>query len=1192
MLPNDRRRRSPFAAPRILLPVLAAVLLLGGGAYFFQQRRHQTFLPAPSEPGYRDFVRAFYKGTSALQTGDNTRALLQLTRATQIVPSEAAGFANLGLYYLKAADNEKAAQNLERAGELAPRNGEIALLLSLLRDRQGRVADSIAQMRRAVELNPENNRAAYALAKKIQEGGEANSAVEFQKLVGGILERQPNSLFVLLESARVAARNGDAATFRERIARVAALSAGFSLQSKQILAELQTAGAGPELRRAALRIAGLSNTLSPNPLFKNSKTAVELGDFGTPLFRFANLKSPSPLPAAPDTGLTFTPGTLPGGTNGEVPARVIYLDENTPPLVAVSSNSSVRLIGKTGAGATLPTPGSKPASVLALDWNYDFKNDVVLAGAGGVRIFRQENPARFTDVTNAAGLPAALLSRAYVGAWTVDIEADGDLDIVLGARSGPPVVLRNNGDNTFRALQPFPGANDGLLNFAAADVDGDGDADMAFVDARNRLRVYTNLRSGQFIARPEQETVAPLGAPLAVADLNRDGRLDFATIRPNGDIVRVSEEIEGAGTKAAVIGKTALPATSGDLRLLVGDLDNNGALDLVVTGTAESEVLLGDANNGFAALPARVPARVRDIADLDGDGRLDLVGESASGPMRLLGKGTRAYHYQIVRTRAKDPAEKVAADQRINSFGVNGEVELRAALLVEKQPITGPVLHFGLGENEEADVIRVVWPNGTLRTEFEQKADTVVTSTQTLKGSCPFLFAWNGGSFQFVTDCIWRSPLGLKINAQDTAGVAQTEDWVKIRGDQLAPRNGAYDLRITAELWETHFFDHLGLMGVDHPVGTDVWIDERFAFPQPPLEVIVTRPAQPIAEARDDKNNNLTGVVALRDGRSVDTFARGNYQGVARDHYLEVALPDDAPRNRPLYLIAHGWIHPTDSSINVALGQGKHAPPTGLSLEVPNAAGKWTIARPGLGFPTGKVKTILLRVDDAFKPNAPRRLRLRTNLEIFWDQVTWAERLPAAPVREQRLPLASADLRYRGFSIVQAKNDSSPELPQSYDQLKARTQIWRDLEGFYTRFGNVGPLLARTDDRYVIMNAGDEMRLRFPAPPAPPAGWTRDFVLIGDGWVKDGDYNTAFSKTVLPLPTHAPQKYDVAPTTLENDPVYRKHAADWQNYHTRYVWPHDFANALRDPGEAATRRTQLAPPSFSTHSTHQEARRN
>ena len=38
----------------------------------------------------------------------------------------------------------------------------------------------------------------------------------------------------------------------------------------------------------------------------------------------------------------------------------------------------------------------------------------------------------------------------------------------------------------------------------------------------------------------------------------------------------------------------------------------------------------------------------------------------------------------------------------------------------------------------------------------------------------------------------------------------------------------------------------------------------------------------------------------------------------------------------------------------------------------------------------------------------------------------------------------------------------------------------------------------------------------------------RDFVLVGDGWVKDGDFNTTFSRTVLPLPTHASGRYDDA----------------------------------------------------------------
>jgi hypothetical protein len=95
------------------------------------------------------------------------------------------------------------------------------------------------------------------------------------------------------------------------------------------------------------------------------------------------------------------------------------------------------------------------------------------------------------------------------------------------------------------------------------------------------------------------------------------------------------------------------------------------------------------------------------------------------------------------------------------------------------------------------------------------------------------------------------------------------------------------------------------------------------------------------------------------------------------------------------------------------------------------------------------------------------------------------------------------------------------------------------------------------------MNAGDELVLKFPALPAPQVGYRRDFVLIGNGWIKDGDLNSVFSKTLLPLPTRASNDYSKPPTTLENDPVYRKNKGDWFNFHTRYVSSDAFRRALR-----------------------------
>jgi hypothetical protein len=68
--------------------------------------------------------------------------------------------------------------------------------------------------------------------------------------------------------------------------------------------------------------------------------------------------------------------------------------------------------------------------------------------------------------------------------------------------------------------------------------------------------------------------------------------------------------------------------------------------------------------------------------------------------------------------------------------------------------------------------------------------------------------------------------------------------------------------------------------------------------------------------------------------------------------------------------------------------------------------------------------------------------------------------------------------------------------------------------------------------------------------------------MIGDGWIKDGDYNSTFSSTVLPLPYHAMKDYNVPPTTLENDPAYKLHPADWQRFHTRYISSRPFRTEL------------------------------
>jgi hypothetical protein len=639
--------------------------------------------------------------------------------------------------------------------------------------------------------------------------------------------------------------------------------------------------------------------------------------------------------------------------------------------------------------------------------------------------------------------------------------------------------------------------------------------------------------------------------------------MDVVGVAADGAIVRLSLGGREANFEFARLAQldSPPPLAAGSARLLVADLDNNGAGDLVISSPNEWRVLLagpdGIRPGGGGSIAGSL---ITAAADLDGDGRLELIARVPDGVRVIRVKGSKSYRWQTIRPRALT----ATGDQRINSFGIGGEIEVRTGLHVQKQPIAAPVVHFGLGDAAAAEVARITWPNGVLQSEFALASNASIAASQRLKGSCPWLFAWNGRDMGFVTDFIWRSPLGLKINAQATADVQMTEDWVRIRGDQLQPRGGEYDLRITAELWETHFFDLVSLLVVDHPVGTEMFVDERFAVPPPRLGAIATGPLQPLKAARDDGGRDVLDVVSGRDDRHLDFAGRGAYQGVTRDHYVELELPDAAPRTGPLWLVAQGWIHPTDSSVNVALGQGRHTPPTGLSLHVADAGGRFRPARPGLGFPAGKDKTILIDLTGLFPAHGPRRMRLATNLEIFWDRVAWATGKPEVTLRPIALPLKAADLRYRGFSITEQKDASTPERPRYV--IGGIAPRWRDLEGFHTAFGDVRELLQQVDDRYVIMNAGDELAVTFAEAPPPQAGLIRDYILVGDGWEKDGDYNTVASRTVLPLPTHRSPQYGETAGRLEDDPIYRQHRADFERYHTRYVSPSDVRDALR-PGQ-------------------------
>jgi hypothetical protein len=302
--------------------------------------------------------------------------------------------------------------------------------------------------------------------------------------------------------------------------------------------------------------------------------------------------------------------------------------------------------------------------------------------------------------------------------------------------------------------------------------------------------------------------------------------------------------------------------------------------------------------------------------------------------------------------------------------------------------------------------------------------------------------------------------------------------------------------------------------------------------------------------ARDERGHDVLPELRESDDVYVSNFTPTQYQGVVETHDLVLDLGEGAGAP-DTYLFLRGWIYPTDASINVALGQQsaiKLAPP---SLEVRDARGRWRVVNPNIGFPSGKDKTMVLDLGGIF-PTADTHVRIRTNMQIYWDQAFVARNLADVPVKVTTLAPLSADLHARGFSRMYRKGGRYGPYWFAYDDVEKESP-WRPIEGAFTRFGDVTTLLKNADDMYVIMAPGDETTVQFDATSATslPSGWKRDFLLYTDGWIKDSDLNTAFGTTVEPLPFHGVQAYPYRPG--EAYPADGSHQGYLREYNTRIL---------------------------------------
>jgi Tfp pilus assembly protein PilF len=522
---------------------VAGVIVAATAAGIYVVRRSPRYM-SPASPAYEAVSRAFYHGLAALQVGLLDDARTQFASATAIVPREPASWGNLGLTDLRLGDLDGAGPALERAASLAPASADIAFLQGQLEISRGRPAEAIAHFERGVRLDPRGLRIRYALAQEVEAAGGAGADTRAQGLVDEILAPSPGNVAAILERARLAAKRGDATALQDAVAKLSAPANSWPPAVLDQYRALQAA-ARTDAAEAARTVAVLRNVLLRVPSFREDllaiRTPAEL--IADPFDRFIALPASNSRPSPPDTSLSFSTELL-GVQQGALPvAALAFSSEGTgAPIVYAANNAGLSRVS--GTAAVLPFPGGSNSpqtlgsAALSIDWNRDFRMDLVLAGTGGIRLLRQGADGTFRDATAAAAGTDQAVTADCVGAWTADIEMDGDLDVVVGEKSGPVIVLRNNGDGTWRQTRPFAGVSD-LRGFGWADVDGDGDPDAVLLDAQGNLHVFENRQGGQFAALADPRSAKGL-VSVAVADVNGDGLIDIVTLDGQGSVRRAS----------------------------------------------------------------------------------------------------------------------------------------------------------------------------------------------------------------------------------------------------------------------------------------------------------------------------------------------------------------------------------------------------------------------------------------------------------------------------------------------------------------------------------------------------------------------------------------------------------------------------------------------------------------------------
>jgi Tfp pilus assembly protein PilF len=796
------------------------------------------------------------------------------------------------------------------------------------------------------------------------------------------------------------------------------------------------------------------------------------------------------------------------------------------------------------------------------DVDNDGKPDLAISFAEGVLLFHNDG-GKFRDITDNAGFktggdPFSLLF--------VDYDHDGDLDLYItslstgGAQSSHNRLWRNNGNGTFTEIAESVAltGTGPTLSAIASDINNDRAIDLVTTSLHNAPTLYANPREGVYPASQPWPAASSAAAGVSVLDFNKDGWMDVAFTHQESPGISLWGSSKGKQFEQVPLPNTNWKRAWG---IAAFDYDNDGWIDLAAigeTGTAtEIRLFRNRGPQGFEDVTAAVgldkvklqDARALVAFDFDENGATDLLITQADGSAVLL-RNNGAERNHSVRIALKGLADNKSA------FGT--KVEVFAGEQRQKFEIAGSSgylsqapaeINAGIGSETNADV-RILWPTGVIQDELELAANkrSELLETDRRGSSCPVLFAWNGSRYELVSDVIGPAVIGHWVAPGET-DVADPDEYVKVDGSRMKLRDGYLSFRFAEPMEEVNYLDQARLVAVDHPKTTAVYPNERFVSnpPFPAFKVISSEQAHLPIAARDGDGHDVLPALRERDHKYVTGFPLLKFAGFAQMHTLELDLGDwDA--SKPLRLLMHGFTEYFTANSMYAAYQA-NIQVVAPYLEALDSSGQWKRVIDDLGFPAGLPRTMVADLSGHI-PAGTRRIRIVTNLQIYWDQILIDNGADDTSVRVHEVPLANAGLHFHGYPRSEEKYFPG-DLNYIYEDVSATGPYARHV-GSYTHYGDVLPLLQSADDHYVIFGSGEEVTLDFDPKALPPLpdNWERDYFFYANGFVKDMDFYETDFTTVQTLPFHGMKGYPYPKT--EHYPDDAKSVGYQLEYNDRY----------------------------------------